>query len=141
MNPKLLTIKKILMMMLCIIVSLLSLVSCTKDELYFDQNQVDNLTDVQAKIGKHQNVFEKFENIDSYKDFEFEWVIVYQKHQKFLDKMKTYQEFPNQRKSLEELAKEFRLYRLDYYLYLFRLYELSDYDIRFETLESKKKYT
>ena len=45
--------KKILMMMLCIIVSLLSIVSCTKDELSFDNNnQTDNLTDVQAKIGK-----------------------------------------------------------------------------------------
>ena len=48
-------IEKILMMMLCIIVSLLSIVSCTKDELSFDQNnknQTDNLKDVQAKIGK-----------------------------------------------------------------------------------------
>ena len=142
MLKKELKIKKILMMMLCIIVSLLSTVSCTKDELSFDQNnQTDNLTDVQAKIGKHQNVFEKFENIESYKNFQFETDLVYQKQKKSLEKIKTYQEFPNQKKSLEELAREFRLYRLDYYLYLFRLYELGEHEIKFETLESKKKYT
>ena len=67
--------KKILIMMVCIIVSLLSTVSCTKDELSFDQNnqnQVDNLSDVQAKISKIEGKFEKFENIESYKDFQFE---------------------------------------------------------------------
>ena len=141
MKTQTLKIKKILMMVLCMIVSLLSLVSCTKDELSFDNSQTDNLTDVQAKIGKHQNVFEKFENIESYKDFQFETDLVYQKHQKFLDKLKTYQEFPNQKKSLEELAKEFRLYSLDYYHYLFRLYKLGEHEIKFETLESKKNYT
>ena len=73
MSKKLLTIKKILIMMVCIIVSLLSTVSCTKDELSFDQNnQTDNLTDVQAKIGKIEGLYEKFENIESYKDFQFE---------------------------------------------------------------------
>ena len=142
MKTKVLKTEKILIVVLCIIVSLLSLVSCTKDELSFDNNnQVDNLIDVQAKIGKHQNAFEKFENIENYKNFQFESDLVYQKHQKFLDKIKTYQEFPNQRKSLDALAKEFRLYSLDYYLYLFRLRELGDYDIKFETLESKKNYT
>ena len=61
MSKKLLTIKKILIMMVCIIVSLLSTVSCTKDELSFDQNnQTDNLTDVQAKIGKIEGLYEKF---------------------------------------------------------------------------------
>ena len=134
-------IEKILIVMLCIIALLLSTVSCTKDELSFDNNQTDNLTDVQDKIGKKENMYEKFENIESYKNFQFESDLEYQKHQKFLDKIKTYQEFPNQRKSLEELAKEYGLFKLDYYLYLFRLRELGDYDIRFETLESKKNYT
>ena len=100
--------KKILMMMLCIIVSLLSTVSCTKDELSFDNNnQTDNLTDVQAKIGKIEGVYEKFENIESYKDFQFEPNKLFYKQSKALEKIKTYQEFPNQKKSLKELAKEF----------------------------------
>ena len=142
MKTQTLKFKKILMMMLCIIVSLLSAVSCTKDELSFDQNnQTDNLTDVQANIGKSQNVFEKFENIESYKNFQFETDLVYQKQKKFLDKLKTYQVFPNQSKSLEELAKEYSLFKLDYYLYLFRLRELGEHEIMFETLESKKNYT
>ena len=139
MKTQTLKIKKILMMMLCIIVSLLSLVSCTKDELSFDQNnQSDNLTDVQAKVGKTEGDYEVFENIEKYKDFQFESDLTYLKQQTFLDKLKTYQEFPNQRKSLEVLAKEFRLFRLDYYHYLFRLYEISEYYINFETIESKK---
>ena len=145
MSKKLLTIKKILMMMLCIIALLLSTVSCTKDELSFDNNQTDNLTDVQDKIGKKENMYEKFENIESYKNFQFESDLEYQKHQKFLDKIKTYQEFPNQRKSLEELAKEYGLTSLRYYHYLFEIYKfeiykLSDYNI-FETIESKKNFT
>ena len=91
-------IEKILMMMLCIIVSLLSLVSCTKDELSFDQNnqnQIDNLTDVQARIGNIEGFYEKFENIEKYKDFQFENKEQYEYHQNLLKKFLAYKEFPS----------------------------------------------
>ena len=89
-------IKKILMMMLCIIVSLLSTVSCTKDELSFDQNnQSDNLTDVQARIGNIEGFYEKFENIEKYKDFQFENKEQYEYHQNLLKKFLAYKEFPS----------------------------------------------
>ena len=88
MNPQTLKIKKILMMMLCIIISLLSTVSCTKDELSFDQNnQSDNLTDVQAKIGTIPGAMENFENIEYYKNFQFESDNLYNKHNYYLDKI------------------------------------------------------
>ena len=142
MKKQVLKIKKILMMVLCFIISLLSLVSCTKDELSFDNNnQTDNLTDVQAKIGKTEGLYEKFENIENYRIFKFETDEEYNNKYYSLDKIKKYQEFPNQKKSLEELAKEFGLFKLDYYLYLFRLRELGEHEIRIETLESKKYYT
>ena len=89
-------IEKILMMMLCIIVSLLSTVSCTKDELSFDQNnQTDDLTDVQAKIGSIEGNYEKFENLESYKNFQFESNDLYNKHQSILKKLLDYKEFPS----------------------------------------------
>ena len=83
--------------MLCIIVSLLRTVSCTKDELSFDnnQNQVDNLTDVQAKICNIEGFYEKFENIEKYKDFQFENKEQYEYHQNLLKKFLAYKEFPS----------------------------------------------
>ena len=109
MCKKLLTIKKILIMMLCVIVSLLSIVSCTKDELSFDQNnQTDNLTDVQARIGNIEGTFEYFENIESYKDFRFESNDLYNKHQLALNLIKKIDKFPsveNNTYSLQELTQ------------------------------------
>ena len=102
-------IGKILMMMLCIIVSLLSVVSCTKDELSFDNNnQTDNLTDVQAKIGNIEGRYEFFENIESYKDFQFESDNLYNKHQLALNLIKKIDKYPsveNNTYSLQELTR------------------------------------
>ena len=102
--------KKILMMVLCIIVSSLSTVSCTKDELSFDNNQsqTDNLTDVQARIGNFENKFEKFENIESYKDFQFESDNLYKKHSSYLEKLRKIDKFPSvesNKYSLQELTR------------------------------------
>ena len=91
------------------IVSLLSTVSCTKDELSFDQNnQVDNLTDVQSKIGNIEGNYEKFENIESYKDFRFESNDLYNKHQLALNLIKKIDKFPSvesNKYSLQELTR------------------------------------
>ena len=101
--------KKILMMMLCVIVSLLSTVSCTKDELSFDNNnQVDNLTDVQAKIGTIQGLYEKFENIESYKDFQFESENLYNQHQSVLNRIRKIDKYPtieSNKYSLQQLTR------------------------------------
>ena len=111
MKRKLLTIEKILMMMLCIIVSLLSIVSCTKDELSFDQNnknQTDNLTDVQARIGNIEGRFEFFENIESYKNFQFESNDLYKKHSSYLEKIREIDIYPSiesNKYSLQELTR------------------------------------
>ena len=111
MKKQVLKIEKILMMMLCIIVSLLSTVSCTKDELSFDQNsqsQTDNLTDVQAKIGNIEGLYENFENIESYKDFRFESNDLYEKHQSTLNLIKKIDKFPSvdsNKYSLQELTR------------------------------------
>ena len=111
MKRKLLTIKKILMMIVCIIISLLSIVSCTKDELSFDDNnqsQTDNLTDVQARIGNFENKFEKFENIESYKNFQFESNDLYKKHSSYLEKIRKIDIYPSvasNKYSLQELTR------------------------------------
>ena len=95
--------------MLCIIVSLLSLVSCTKDELSFDQNnQVDNLTDVQAKIGTIPGALENFENIEYYKNFQFESENLYNKHNYYLDKISEIDKYPSvasNKYSLQDLTR------------------------------------
>ena len=111
MKTKTFKIEKILMMVLCIIVSSLSTVSCTKDELSFDdnnQNQTDNLTDVQAKIGNIEGTFEYFENIEGYKDFRFESNDLYNKHQLSLNLIKKIDKYPsveNNKYSLQELTR------------------------------------
>ena len=109
MKTQTLKIEKILMMMLCIIVSLLSIVSCTKDELSFDQNnQTDNLTDVQAKIGTIPGFYEHFEDIENYKNFQFESNDLYNKHNYYLDKISEIDKFPtvaSNKYSLQELTR------------------------------------
>ena len=92
-------------------------------------------------VSKIKGNYEAFENIESYKDFQFEPNKLFYKQSKALEKIKTYQEFPNQRKSLEELAKEYGLTSLRYYHYLFEIYKLGEHVIMTENLESKKKYT
>ena len=109
MTRKKLKIEKILMMMLCMIALLLSTVSCTKDELSFDNNnQSDNLTDVQAKIGTIEGKYEFFENIESYRNFRFESNDLYNKHQLALNLIKKIDKFPsveNNKYSLPELTR------------------------------------
>ena len=111
MKKQVFKIEKILMMILCIIVSLLSTVSCTKDELSFDQNnknQTDNLTDVQAKIGTIEGKFEYFENIKMYKDFQFESDDLHNQHQSALDLIKKIDKYPSvesNKYSLQELTR------------------------------------
>ena len=101
--------KKILMMMLCMIALLLSTVSCTKDELSFDQNnQSDNLINVQAKIGTIEGKYEYFENIESYRNFRFESNDLYNKHQLALNLIKKIDKFPSvesNKYSLQELTQ------------------------------------
>ena len=110
MLKKELKIEKILIMMLCIIVSLLSTVSCTKDELSFDnnQNRIDNLSDIQANIGTKPGALENFENIEYYKNFQFESENLYNKHNYYLDKISEIDKFPSvesNKYSLQELTR------------------------------------
>ena len=69
--------------------------SCSKFEEEQNQtNIVPNINEAQAKIGG-ENWFEDYVNIEDFKGIQVEDNVTYQKHQKALQKLLSYNKFPN----------------------------------------------
>ena len=94
----------------------LLIVSCSKFEEEQKQTIVaPNINEAQANIGG-ENIFEDYVNIEDFKGIQVEDNSTHQKHQKALQKLLSYDKFPNDKsaESLEELSR-----MVDYERFLF----------------------
>ena len=85
----------------------LLIVSCSKFEEEQKQTTfVPNINEAQAIIGG-ENIFEDYVNIEDFKGIQVEDNSTHQKHQKALQKLLSYDKFPNDKsaESLEELSR------------------------------------
>ena len=95
----------ILKVVLCVLFVFFS--SCSKFEEEQEQTiVVHNINEAQAIIGG-ENWYENYVNIEDFKGIQVEDNVTYQKHQKALQKLLSYDKFPNDKseESLEELSR------------------------------------
>ena len=101
-KQKMTTILKVVLCLLFVFFS-----SCSKFEE--EQNQttvVPNINEAQAYIGG-ENWFENYVNVEDFKGVQVEDNITYQKHQKALQKLLSYDKFPNgkTKEDLENISR------------------------------------